>query len=258
MSKRVLIALTFGLLVTILSACQGGLPPVFVVVVVTATPDPNVIPITVTPAELALAPTPEESPVATSAPDATPGTLTPTPSITPLVLTPFQVVITATPPGPTPTLSAFPTETRAELYIAQQDFENGFMFWISTQRVIWVMITSPTNPNEGEWRIYQDTYMEGEPEIDPNLVPPGPDLFQPRRGFGKLWRETPGLREALGWGTTSELDLTTLYVYQPGGRLDVNGNYIPGPGRHFLTSFGRQTFAFIESAEGSGRWERVN
>jgi hypothetical protein len=161
-------------------------------------------------------------------------------------------------PELTPTLGAFPTETRAQLYIAQQDFEHGYMYWISTQKAVWVLITSPNNPNSGEWRIYNDTFADGELEVDPNLNPPSDKLYQPRRGFGKLWRETPGLRDALGWATTPEFALNTTYVYQPGGFLDKDGKYILGPGKHFLTNLGRQIFVFYESAAGSMRWERVN
>ncbi|MCC7207969.1 MAG: hypothetical protein IT323_11730 [Anaerolineae bacterium] len=249
MKRRILLISTLLLVAVGVAACQGGLPPFYVVVVVSPTPDPNVIQVTVTPPEVAAAPSP------TTDPNAATGT----PSPTPTTGAPLQAVITATPPGPTPTLSAFPTETRAELYIAQQDFERGYMFWISTQKVIWVLLTSPDNPDAGEWRIYQDAYEDGvDPEIDATLTPPGDALYQPRRGFGKLWRETPGLREALGWATTPELALNTVYVYQPGGTLDANGNYVPGPGRHFLTSLGRETFVFIESTTGASTWERVN
>jgi hypothetical protein len=250
MKKRILLISALALLAVGIAACQGGLPPFYVVVVVSPTPDPNSILITVTPPEVAAAPSPTIDPSA----GVPPATLTPTPTTG----APLQAVITATPPGPTPTLSAFPTETRAELYVAQQDFEGGYMFWISTQQVIWVLLKAADNPDAGEWRIYQDTYLDTEPEIDPTLTPPGDALYQPRRGFGKLWRETSGLRDALGWATTPELALNTVYVYQPGGTLDAEGKYVPGPGRHFLTSLGRETFAFIESTTGTSTWERVN
>ncbi|HRE49177.1 MAG TPA: hypothetical protein PLD47_15720 [Aggregatilineales bacterium] len=229
-----LIALAF-----LITACQG-FPQVQILVVITATPDPNVIVITKTP-----------------------------------VPTDVAVVITATPEGgaptappiaseapPQPTLSIFPTETRAEIRIAQQDFQNGFMFWISAAQppVIWVLMISPDSPNRntGQWRSYPDTFAEGQPEVDPALVPPADTLYQPRRGFGKLWRETPGLREALGWATTPEFDLTTGYVYRPGGFLDDQGRYNIGPGKHFLTTLDRKTFVMYESADGFGTWERLN
>lgn len=229
--RSALLLMTLALLV--LAGC--GLPPMQLVVIISPTPDPNTIIITVTPPS---PPTPMLLTTATEPPTITPPVESPAPTLT-------------------PTLNAFPTETRAQLFIAQQDFQNGYMFWISTRNVIWVLINTPGNPNTGEWRIYPDTFAEGEPEFDPNLIPPSENLFQPRRGFGKLWRTTPGLREALGWATTPEFALNTSYVYQPGGFIDQDGKWVPGPGKHFITTLGRQTFALIESAEGVGRWERV-
>lgn len=231
-SRWLLVALA---LVTVV-AC--GMPPMQLVVIISPTPDPNTILITVTPPPLTADVTSTPPPTAAQLPTLAQAAEAPLPSLT-------------------PTLSAFPTETRAQLFIAQQDFQNGYMFWISTRKIIWVLIATPGNPNTGEWRIYPDTYVEGEPEFDPNLIPPSENLFQPRRGFGKLWRTTPGLREVLGWATTPEFALNTSYVYQPGGFIDANGSWVPGPGKHFITTLGRQTFALIESAEGFGRWERV-
>ncbi|CAG0961935.1 MAG: hypothetical protein IT322_20390 [Anaerolineae bacterium] len=242
---RIKLMLPMVALVLALGACQG-FPPVQVVIVVSATPDPNVIMITKTPAPtgISAAPTPDPTPSETSAP-----------------LLP-EVTLTPSPQQPVSTLSAYPTETRAEIPIAQQDFQNGFMFWISAAQppVIWVLIISPDSPNKnsGEWRIYPDTFVEGQPEVDPSLTPPADTLYQPRRGFGKLWRETPGLRDALGWATTPEFALTTGYVYQPGGFLDAEGKYSIGPGKHFLTTLDRKTFVMYESAQGFGRWERLN
>ncbi|PJF32317.1 MAG: hypothetical protein CUN51_01425 [Candidatus Thermofonsia Clade 1 bacterium] len=234
--RSALLLMTLALLVLV--GC--GLPPMQLVVIISPTPDPNTIIITVTP------------PIPTPNGLTTP-TLLPTSTEPPTVAQPVESPV----PTLTPTLSAFPTETRAQLFIAHQDFQNGYMFWISTRNVIWVLINTPGNPNTGEWRIYPDTFAEGEPEFDLNLIPPSENLFQPRRGFGKLWRTTPGLREALGWATTPEFALNTSYVYQPGGFIDANGKWVPGPGKHFITTLGRQTFALIESADGVGRWERV-
>jgi len=238
--------LILGALLT-LTACQGQ---VQFVVVVSATPEPGVIMITVTPTTGG-----QVSGAATNT--AALPTLTPI-APTSVPASPVAALTTAT-PLPQPTISAFPTETRAQIYIAQQDFENGYMFWISTTspQQIWVLIKSASNPNQGEWRIYQDTYADGEPEIDATLKPPKDTLYQPRRGFGKLWRNTPGMREALGWGTTPEFNLNTTYVYQAGGSIDGTGKYTPGPGKHFLTNLSRQTFAFYEAVQGFGRWERV-
>src|SRR4051794_11644458 len=106
-----------------LAACNV-VPPTVVMMVITTTPDPHVIAITVTP--------PASTGEATgSAVNPEQATLTPTSADTAAVPPSTQ------PAGPTQTLSPFPTEVRAQLYIAQQDFEHGYMFWISTRKVIW-------------------------------------------------------------------------------------------------------------------------
>lgn len=156
---------------------------------------------------------------------------------------------------PTPVAAVFP-KVRTELRVAQQDFERGFMFWLSTTRSIWVLIASKDNPEAGEWRIYKDTFADGEAETDATLKVPE-TLFQPKRGFGKVWRDVAGLRDALGWATTPEFELVTTYVYQPGGVFDGSGNYSPSSGVHFLTNLSRQLFMLYETPDGL-RWQRLN
>jgi hypothetical protein len=244
----------------ILPACKGS--QLIVEREVTTTPDPNVIIITVTPSggtEVSTNPTVEttsEGGAITNA--STPST--PVPSVSSVAATETPEAQTGATFVPTPTLSAFPTEVRAPLFIAQQNFEHGYMFWLEPRKVVWVLVeTTPGNKNSGIWYVYQDTFADGEPEVDPNLTAPD-GMYQPRRGFGKLWRNTPGLRDTLGWATTPEFGLNTNYVYQPGGTLDANGNYIPGPGKHFLTTLGKEIFAMSEPEPGSGqpgKWERV-
>jgi hypothetical protein len=243
-------------LVALLTACNivapNVVPPTVVMMVITNTPDPNVIAVTVTPTGGAPAP---------ATPDASMGAVATgqAPTFTPVVLqatntSAVAVQSTAT-FGPTQTLSPFPTEVRATLYIAQQDFEHGYMFWISSQRVIWVLFNADSTGKSGEWRSYPDTFLDGEPEFDPNLNPPSANLYQPKRGFGKLWRNTAGLKDQLGWGTTPEFALNTTYVYQQGGYLDSDNKYVAQPGKHFLTTLSRQVFAL---SEGDHRWERVS
>ncbi len=228
-------------LAALLTACNivapNGVPPTVVMMVITSTPDPNVVAVTVTP-------TGNPAP-ATS--DSTIGAVATgqAPTFTAVALqatgTPAPAQPTST-FGPTQTLSPFPTETRATLYIAQQDF------------VIWVLVNADSTGKSGEWRSYPDTFLDGEPEFDPNLNPPSANLYQPKRGFGKLWRNTAGLKDQLGWGTTPEFALNTTYVYQPGGYLDSNDKYVAQPGKHFVTTLSRQVFAL---SEGDHRWERV-
>ncbi len=43
---------------------------------------------------------------------------------------------------------------------------------------------------QGHFERFEDTWTPDEPESDPAVVPPE-GLYQPIRGFGKVWRENP-------------------------------------------------------------------
>lgn len=146
---------------------------------------------------------------------------------------------------PTPQPEMFPTNVNTQVQAAEQVFENGRMMWIRFNRQIWVMVANEGDPNSGDWYCYLDTFEEGEPEIDPELEPPSEDLIQPRRGFGKIWRNNPDLQEALGWAITPEFELTSNYTYIAGGTIE-NGEYYPGPGEHRLTTLYDETISFYE------------
>ncbi len=270
-----------------LAACNGQ--PTLIVMQVTNTPDPRVIEITVTntggaPAAVSNSPTGASSGPTQPAVIPTNGPLF-TPSASVLPTTPSAAstqAVTAVPPtavpsvavpavvpsqinGPTATPNPMPTDTRTQMYIAQEDFQNGYMFWISSVTQIWVLLPAADTqagqiPSHGQWQIFQDTYQNSEPETDPAIVPPASNLYQPRRGFGKLWRSNNTIRGALGWGTTPEFGLTTSYVYQPGGYVNsTTSQWVSGPGTHFLVTLSRQTFAFHEPQPGQqfGTWEKV-
>lgn len=149
--------------------------------------------------------------------------------------TPF--VASATPEG-------FPTPTVAELTVAEQVFENGRMVWVEPVGLIWVLVASEDDPNQGDWFCYTDTFVDGDAEIDPEIVPPD-DLLQPRRGFGKVWRTVPGVREQLGWAVTPEFGFVSPYTYVPGGTLDGD-QYTPGPGEHRLNTLYGERLSFFE------------
>ncbi len=87
---------------------------------------------------------------------------------------------------------------------AQQPFEHGLMIWIGPTQEIYVLYDRPANGHTyPSFRMYPDNFHEGDPESDPNLVPP-PGLYQPIRGFGLVWRTYPEVREGLGWATAPE------------------------------------------------------
>jgi hypothetical protein len=169
------------------------------------------------------------------------------------VLTPTPLVITTTaaptftplPAAPTLRPELFPTNTVAQVQIAEQVFEHGRMFWIRHTRQIWVMVNVPSDNPGGDWFCYNDTFVEGEAEVDPALVSPE-GMYQPRRGFGKLWRSHPELQAGMGWAVTPEFELTSAYTYLPGGYVE-NTTYFPGPGEHRLTTLYGESISFFES-----------
>ncbi|MEO0560516.1 MAG: hypothetical protein AAF125_00280, partial [Chloroflexota bacterium] len=106
------------------------------------------------------------------------------------------------PAGPTPLPDGFPPVTNAEVQVAEQVFEGGRMFWVQPVNQLWVMIVN--EDGRGQWLVYPDNFDEAvDDPTDPAIVAPE-GLIQPERGFGKLWRENPEIRDALGWAVTPE------------------------------------------------------
>lgn len=87
-----------------------------------------------------------------------------------------------------------------------QPFERGAMFWRQADNSIFVIATGGIQQGattDTWWRII-DTWTDADPEIDAEIS--APDGFsQPRRGFGKAWRDNGFVREALGWATGDEV-----------------------------------------------------
>lgn len=149
-------------------------------------------------------------------------------------------------PDPTVTPAAFPTPTFGQVQVAEQLFEHGRMFWIQPLSQIWVIVV--TDEGRGSWYVYPDTFTEGEPEYDDSIVPPAENLFQPRRGFGKLWRENEEVREMMGWAVTpDEFGYISRYEYYPGGYFTEAGQFVPEPGYHILFSLYEEAFRFNET-----------
>ncbi len=200
----------------------------------TASPTPTVTPLP--------SPTPMSSMI--SSPTVLPS---PTPDIqpSPAADTPTAVSIVANPPTntpdtPTPTLTAvacpLPITTtlalgldadaiknlgcpRAEaigIAAARQPFEHGLLLWRQDVNLIYGL-----GP-DGTWFFTGDTWRDGDPSDDPAIIPPN-GLYQPVRGFGKVWRERPGLREALGWATAEEAGFIAVIQEFSGGAAWQDG-----------------------------------
>ncbi len=89
----------------------------------------------------------------------------------------------------------------ALIYMARQPFQSGHMIWREDTAMIYAL------NNDGSWLGVEDTFAEGDPESDPALTAPT-GLFQPIRGFGKVWREQlGGANAAIGWSTAPEKGL---------------------------------------------------
>lgn len=229
-------------LVLALAACDDEQPPTQVYIVLSPTPE----------TETAEAVTPDASPqpADTTAPTATTAANT-APTSLPATNAPATAASAAAAPEttitttPTPLPALFPTNVMAQVSMAEVVFERGRMFWLRHNRQIWVMVAGEEDPNRGDWYCFNDTYQESEPEIDPGLTPPD-GMYQPRRGFGKLWRSHADLKEALGWAVTPEFELTSNYIYIAGGYVE-NGKYFSGPGEHRLTTLYNEPVSFFES-----------
>jgi hypothetical protein len=101
-------------------------------------------------------------------------------------------------PGETEPTNACPAPV-IELVASGQDFEGGRVY-----RYAALPNSSDTRPmlyvvyNNGFWERFPDTWDSSQPSFDPTLSIP-PERAQPVDGIGKLWRENPSVRNALGW-----------------------------------------------------------
>ncbi len=90
-----------------------------------------------------------------------------------------------------------PTENERQTWAGEQSFQGGYMFWRQDADALYVLYSN------GTWQVYDDTWSEGDTEWDVSIVPPS-GYYQPKRGFGKVWRDQAGVRDGLGWAVTEE------------------------------------------------------
>ncbi len=104
---------------------------------------------------------------------------------------------------------------------AYQPFQNGVMIWISSlgaqpQSAIYALY------NNGTYQRFNDTFTEGVDSASSGAVPPD-GLLEPVRGFGKVWRENPGVRDTLGWATSGEAGGTgQVLMFERGEMVNVS------------------------------------
>jgi hypothetical protein len=71
------------------------------------------------------------------------------------------------------------------------------------------------------------------------------EWWKPVRGFGMVWRDSPGLRNALGWAYTHETLHTTRYEYHVDGEL-VGGEFEQASGEYHIDSLFQYTLVLNE------------
>ncbi|OGO05453.1 MAG: hypothetical protein A2Y73_00440 [Chloroflexi bacterium RBG_13_56_8] len=115
-----------------------------------------------------------------------------------------------------------PTAVEASVWAAEETFQGGYMLWRQDTTFIYALY------NSGTWQGFDDTWTDSEPDFDGTIVAPS-GLYQPVRGFGKVWRLQPGVRTTLGWGTTEERGFTGSVQPFSGGLMfwsNVQGIFV--------------------------------
>ncbi|MCB9452946.1 MAG: hypothetical protein H6672_16010 [Anaerolineaceae bacterium] len=86
----------------------------------------------------------------------------------------------------------------ASLASAAQSYERGFMVWVAgSPGTIYTLFGT------GAYQQFPDTYTDGVDPASGGESPPA-GLIEPVRGFGKVWRTYPNVRDGLGWATNAE------------------------------------------------------
>jgi hypothetical protein len=110
-----------------------------------------------------------------------------------------------------------PVELEKGTWSAEQTFVNGYMFWRGDLGVIYTLFS------DKKYQQFADTWTSAEPEWDVSIVPPA-GFYQPKRGFGKVWREgdvSPSgkVRDKLSWATIEERGLSMSWQAYTGGLM---------------------------------------
>lgn len=239
MSRRIVITLSALLVLLIVAACEGPPPTQFVIEVTREVTREVTVVV-----------------VATEVPDGEVVEATEETDGNGIIVDPALSVTDASGEAEAPpaTPDAFPTPVQNQIIVAEQTFQRGRMFYLQPAQQIWVMIEDDEDEDRGVWTFHPDTWEEGLPEFDPTIIPPEENLYQPMRGFGKLWRENEAIQAALGWAVETEYGHVTDYEFHAGGEIDSSGEYVRGPGYHLVRSRSGDNFMFNEV---NGTWRLV-
>lgn len=234
---------------------RSTVPAEFIIVTPTAPPSktPSVAP-TITPSPtLTNTSLPILQPSSTAVAEVFP-TIGPLPTIVPVIAAGITVTCSETWAFSAPLLGC-PAGSATAHFGVYQSFEKSgyasYMLWIAP-KTIYVLYGDGAYPH---WREFEDIYVEGldpayEPGLDysPEFAPERPSMnhWQPRRGFGRLWRDnvTPlDIMARIGWADIPwEIPYTMVVQHGTDGMLfmsDPYGNILalmPNGGRWSLIS----------------------
>ena len=82
-----------------------------------------------------------------------------------------------------------------------QTFQNGVMVWVGSQDAIYVMYNDSGAPR---WEVFRDYFSEGMEESSGAFGNAPANGYQPRRGFGMLWRGNEIVRNRIGWANMKD------------------------------------------------------
>jgi hypothetical protein len=117
-----------------------------------------------------------------------------------------------------------PRSGALEVQASYQPFERGFMIWRGDTRQIYVFSNAT-----GQSYVVPDTWSELD-DITIAAQPPA-GLYEPERGFAKVWLNQVEVMDGLGWATGPEMTFTMrvqesgdgerIYLAIPDGRVAV-------------------------------------
>jgi hypothetical protein len=109
-----------------------------------------------------------------------------------------------------------PVDATRDVFLAYQLYRRGRMVWREDTRQIYVLLT------EGTWSVYPDTWDETQPEA--GYYSPPPNLIEPKRGFGKVWRDQLGGPDAaISWAAAEELGVQGRWqTFEQGEAIDLD------------------------------------
>lgn len=96
-----------------------------------------------------------------------------------------------------------PTSAANTVLSAYQPFERGAMVWVASQGSL-PQSAIYTLFNNNNFQAFSDTWRDGVDPVSGGQQPPAANLLEPVRGFGKIWRESGGVKDNLGWATSAE------------------------------------------------------